>query len=77
MTKQKIKIGDNVKIVAGKHKGQTGKIKKIILKTNGVIIENINFKTKHIKPKQNEEKGTIEKILSPINISNIKIQIIQ
>nr|YP_009392733.1 ribosomal protein L24 [Bostrychia tenella]ARW61295.1 ribosomal protein L24 [Bostrychia tenella] len=74
-TKNKIKIkkGNNVKVISGKFKGQTGEIKNIIRKTNSVVIEGINFKTKHIKPQQSEEKGEIKKIECPIHYSNIKV----
>nr|YP_009393569.1 ribosomal protein L24 [Bostrychia simpliciuscula]ARW62131.1 ribosomal protein L24 [Bostrychia simpliciuscula] len=69
--KIKIKKGDIVKIISGKFKDQTGKVNSIKKKTNSLTIENINFKTKHIKPKQTEEKGTIKKIEGPIHCSNI------
>nr|YP_009398737.1 ribosomal protein L24 [Kuetzingia canaliculata]ARW67923.1 ribosomal protein L24 [Kuetzingia canaliculata] len=68
-----IKKGDYVQIISGKNKGKTGIIKKVIGKVNSVIIENINKKIKHIKPKQTNEKGNIKEIEAPIHISNIKI----
>nr|YP_009295278.1 50S ribosomal protein L24 [Dasya binghamiae]AOH77290.1 50S ribosomal protein L24 [Dasya binghamiae] len=74
MTKKKtrFKIGDNVTIISGKHKGKNGEIIKIILKKDGLIIKNINFKVKHIKPKQTEEKGEIKQIEAYIHKSNVK-----
>jgi len=71
--KNKIKCGDNVSIISGKYKGDTGKVISIIKKKNKIIIENINIKTKHIKPKQTEEKGYIKKIEAPIDYSNVKL----
>lgn len=68
----KFKIGDYVKVIAGKYKNQGGKIIKIIAKKNSVIVENINLKTKHIKPKKEDEKGNIAQIEGHIHISNIK-----
>lgn len=68
----KFKTGDNVTIISGKYKGQTGKIIKIIIKNNSLIVENINLKTKHIKPKQSEEKGIIKTIEAYIHSSNVK-----
>nr|YP_009392529.1 ribosomal protein L24 [Caloglossa monosticha]ARW61091.1 ribosomal protein L24 [Caloglossa monosticha] len=70
--KIKLKIGDSVKIISGKYKNQSGKIIKIIRKKESAVIENINLKIKHIKPKQSEEKGNIEKIAGHIHISNIQ-----
>ena len=68
----KFKVGENIQILSGKYKGKTGKIIKIISKKSGIIIENMNIKTKHLKPKQTEEKGEIKKIEAYIHSSNIK-----
>nr|YP_009397896.1 ribosomal protein L24 [Sonderella linearis]ARW67082.1 ribosomal protein L24 [Sonderella linearis] len=75
ITKYKIKgkIGDDVNIISGKYKGQRGKIKKVLLKKNYLVIENINLKTKHIKPKQAENKGEVIQIEGPIHYSNIRL----
>ncbi len=72
-TKIKVKVGNIVKIISGKYKNETGKVNKIFYKKNSLIVENINLKTKHIKPKQSEEHGQIKQIEKPIHISNIKI----
>nr|YP_009394598.1 ribosomal protein L24 [Vertebrata thuyoides]ARW63160.1 ribosomal protein L24 [Vertebrata thuyoides] len=69
----KIKKDSTVEIISGKHKGKTGKILSICKKTRKVKIENINMQTKHIKPKQNDEKGHIMQIEGPIHYSNIKL----
>jgi len=50
-----------------------GKITKIISKTSKVIIENINLKTKHVKPNQKEESGQIINIEAPIHSSNVML----
>ena len=70
--KNHLKIGDNVKIISGKYKNKEGKIIKIKSKKEQVFIENINFKTKHIKPKQVDTKGEIKQIEGYIHISNLK-----
>nr|YP_010619128.1 Ribosomal protein L24 [Pterosiphonia complanata]WAX03141.1 Ribosomal protein L24 [Pterosiphonia complanata] len=71
--KIKIKKGDDIKIISGKHKGEYGKVFSVLKNNKQVIIENINIKTKHIKPKQTEDKGYIQKIEKPIHYSNIKL----
>nr|YP_009396856.1 ribosomal protein L24 [Ophidocladus simpliciusculus]ARW66042.1 ribosomal protein L24 [Ophidocladus simpliciusculus] len=68
----KIKKGDNIKIISGKDKGKIGIVTKIINKKNQLIIKNINIKTKHVKPQKTEEKGSIKKIEVPIHYSNVK-----
>lgn len=69
----KIKKNDVVKVISGKQKGQQGKVIKLYRDKNKVVIENINIKTKHLKPKQNEDKGSITQIEGYIHKSNIKI----
>nr|YP_009396455.1 ribosomal protein L24 [Polysiphonia scopulorum]ARW65641.1 ribosomal protein L24 [Polysiphonia scopulorum] len=71
--KIKIKKGDNVEVRSGKEKGKQGKVISIIKNKEYIVIENINIKTKHIKPRQTDEKGTIKKIECPIHYSNIKL----
>lgn len=68
-----IKKGDTVKIITGDEKGKTGEIIKVISKTQQVIIQNINLKTKHLRPKQENEAGKIIQIEAPIHSSNVML----
>ena len=70
---QKIKINDPVKIILGKSKGKTGTVKKILHKKHKIIINGINKKIKHLKPKNSYEKGKIIFFYAPIDSSNISI----
>lgn len=45
----KFKVGDTVKITAGKDKGREGKIEKTLPKEDKVIIPGINLYKKHVK----------------------------
>ena len=69
----KLKKGDNVLITAGKDKGRTGKIMKSFPKDLKVLVEGINLKKKHVRPKKEGEKGQVVDIPAPLDISNIKI----
>lgn len=70
----KLKPGDSVVIIAGKHKGQTGTIKSTVPSVNGVIIEGVNTAKKHRKQGsgKNQPAGIFE-ITHPINVSNVAI----
>lgn len=68
-----VKKGDNVQIISGKYKGEIGKISKTFIKTGKVLIQNINLKTKHIRPKQEGETGQIIKIEAAIHSSNVML----
>ena len=69
----KLKKGDNVLIIAGKDKGRTGKIIKAMPAELKILVEKINLKKKHVKPKREGEKGQVVDISAPLDISNIKI----
>ena len=62
----KIKVGDNVKILAGKDKGKTGKVIVTLKKQDKVVVEGINIVKKHQKPTNNNDKGGIIEMPSPI-----------
>ncbi len=68
----KIKVGDNVKIIAGKDKGKTGTVIKTLKKESRVVVEGINIVKKHQKPNNNNDKGGIIEIAAPIHVSNVK-----
>jgi large subunit ribosomal protein L24 len=77
--KQKInvKIGDTVKVLSGSHKNEIGEVFKISQKTGKLLIKGINFKFKHIKPKNENEIGEIKQIEAPIHHSNVKLNLNQ
>ncbi len=71
MTKKfKLKKGDDVIVLAGKDKGKTGKIIKMIPTKDKAIVSDVNKYKKNQKPNNNEPGGIIEKDM-PIHISNL------
>ena len=70
-----VKIGDNVKVISGFHKNETGEIIKINKKTGKVIVKGINFKFKHVKPNTENEIGEIKQFEAPIHHSNVKLNV--
>lgn len=70
---QKLKTGDEVIVIAGKCKGERGKLTKIL--TNGrVFVEGVNLIKKHVKPNPNaNEQGGIIEREAAFDASNIAI----
>lgn len=68
----KIKVGDNVKILAGKDRGKTGMVTKTLKKQDRVIVEGINVVKKHMKPNQMNQNGGIVELNAPIHVSNVQ-----
>ncbi|MDT0642339.1 50S ribosomal protein L24 [Zunongwangia sp. F363] len=71
MTKLKIKSGDTVRVIAGEHKGQEGKVQKVLLEKNKAIVEGVNEISKHEKPSAANPQGGIKKKEAPIHVSNL------
>ena len=74
----KIKKGDTVKILTGKDKGKTGKVLKVIISAKAkdkhkAVVEGLNLRYKHIRPRRAGEKG--QRIMFPfaLNISNLAL----
>ena len=65
--------GDKVIVIAGKDKGKTGVIQKVLPRTNRVVVEGVNLHKKHKKPTQNNPEGSILEIYVPIDASNVMI----
>ena len=53
----KIKKNDQVKILAGKDRGKTGKVLRVLSAESKVIVEGVNIVKKHVKPRKEGEKG--------------------
>lgn len=70
---QKIKINDEVIVLKGRSRGQTGKLQKINFKRQRVIITGINLIKKAIKPTKENPEGGVRQIEAPLHISNIAI----
>ncbi|OFI47451.1 50S ribosomal protein L24 [Floricoccus tropicus] len=68
-----VKTGDNVKVIAGKDKGKTGKVIKALPKVNKVVVEGVAIMKKHQKPNNENPNGAILELEAPINASNVQV----
>ncbi|MEE2003302.1 MULTISPECIES: 50S ribosomal protein L24 [Alkalimonas] len=70
----KIRRDDEVIVLAGKDKGKTGKVTKVLLDENRVYVSGVNLVKKHQKPVPalNQAGGIVEKEAS-IHVSNVAI----
>ncbi len=70
--KTKLKKGDLVVVTTGKDKGKEGKVLLLDRKNNRVIVEGVNFISKHQKPNQYAHvQGGIVKKEAAISTSNV------
>lgn len=71
--KSKLKKGDQVQIMTGKDKGKKGRVLRIDLDTNKLIVEGLNLVKKTQRPKKQNEKGGIIEIEAAIAASNVQL----
>ena len=69
----KVRTGDNVKIMAGKDKGKTGKIIQTFPDKDLVVVEGINTRHRHLRPERRGEKGQKISFSAPLHASNIRV----
>jgi large subunit ribosomal protein L24 len=69
---QKIRKGDNVVVLAGKDKGRTGEVVRVMPKDDKAVVRGINMVVRHQRQSANQEGGIIRKE-APIHLSNIAI----
>jgi large subunit ribosomal protein L24 len=70
----KLQTGDTVKIVRGKDSGRTGKVEKVFIKENKVVVEGINQYKRHIKAKMPGQKSEIITLTKPLPVSNVMLE---
>ncbi|MFA7208945.1 MAG: 50S ribosomal protein L24 [Parcubacteria group bacterium] len=69
----KIKKNDQVKILAGKDRGKTGKVLRVISAENKIVVEGVNIVKKHVKPRKEGERGQRIEIPGKADISNVML----
>ena len=69
----KIKKGDSVQVTTGNDAGKTGRVIKVYLDKDRVVVEGVNIVKKHARPTQDNPQGGIIEKESSIHISNIML----
>lgn len=71
MSQAKIRKNDIVLVISGKEKGKFASVLSTDVKKQTVVLKEVNMKTKHHKPSQENTEGKIEKKEFPIHVSNV------
>jgi large subunit ribosomal protein L24 len=73
-SKIKIKRNDQVIVIAGKSKGRKGRVLRVIVAKQRVLVEGVGMIKKHVKPNpQRNIAGGILEQEAPIHISNVML----
>ena len=68
-----IRRDDDVLVIAGKDRGKSGKVNRVIREKERVVVAGINLATKHTKPRPGVTQGGIIHIEMPLHLSNVML----
>lgn len=68
-----IRKNDSVMVIAGKEKGKTGKVLRVLPKQDSVLIERLNLVKRHSRPRGPKQPGGIMEKEASIPVSNLMI----
>ncbi|MGH7934438.1 MAG: 50S ribosomal protein L24 [Candidatus Binataceae bacterium] len=71
--KCRLKKNDIVMVVAGRERGKTGKVLRVLRERRRVVIERLNVVKRHSRPSGPASPGGIVEKEAPIEISNVMI----
>jgi large subunit ribosomal protein L24 len=67
----RIRTNDTVRVISGEDRGTTGKVLRVCLKDNKLVVEGVNRVYKHVRRSQrNPQGGRLSKEM-PISVSNV------
>ncbi len=69
----RIRTGDSVKVISGKHKGKSGKVLSVLRDKNRVLVENVNVIRKAQRPTQENPSGGYREQEASIHVSNVMV----
>ena len=67
----RIRKGDNVVVISGKDKGKTGKVTRVLVEENRVVIEGVNLVKRHSRPTPRNPSGGIVEREQAIHASKV------
>ena len=71
--KRKIKRGDSVLVVAGRDRGKSGKVTRVLPESGKVVVERLNIVKRHKKPTGPQGGGGIVEKEAPLDISDVML----
>jgi large subunit ribosomal protein L24 len=71
---QKIRLHDEIVVIAGKDRGKRGKVTKVLTKSDRVVVEGVNMVTRHLRRNpQNPQLGGRIQRSAPLHVSNVML----
>jgi len=73
VVKGNLKKDDTVLVIAGRERGKTGKVVRVLREKGKVLVERINMIKRHRKPAGPQSPGGILEKEAPLDISNVML----
>ena len=71
MSFSRARKGDTVRVLSGKDKGREGKVLRVYPEEDRVLVEGVNMRKRHRRPRRVGEKGSIVQVATPLALSNV------
>ncbi len=69
----KVKLNDNVRVIAGKDKGKSGKVIQVLPRDRTVVVEGLNKMYKYLRSRKQGEKGQRIEFAAPLRVSKLMV----
>lgn len=67
----RIRQGDQVVVISGRERGKTGTVLEVRPKDERVVVEGVNIRKRHTRPRPPEDPGGIIEFPGPMHLSNV------
>ena len=67
----RLRVGDQVVVISGKDKGKTGRVSRVLLDVDKVIVEGVNMVKRHTRPNASQQQGSIVDKEAPLHACKV------
>lgn len=69
---QRVRVGDQVVVISGNHKGKRGRVRQVLSERQAVVIDGVNLVKRHVKATPQQAGGIVEKP-APIDLGKVML----
>jgi large subunit ribosomal protein L24 len=69
----KVKRNDLVLVTTGRDRGKTGEVRRVIPREERVVVQGVNLRKRHMRPRTMGQQAGIIEFEAPIHWSNVKV----
>jgi large subunit ribosomal protein L24 len=69
----KVRKNDTVQVLAGRERGKQGKVSRVLPKEARVVVDGINLRKRHTRPRRPGEQAGIVEFPAPLHVSDVAI----